>query len=189
MVAHRFARILRVQEFCEKVLTGEGVAVISLAQMADIKKNSGKNILFVCTGNTCRSPMAEGLFRKALGTRLGWTVRSAGVAASVGSKESRDTATVLEKRGVSLTSFRSQQVSRALIEQSDAIFAMTCSHLAVLEDEFPEFVHKFYLAGDFAEDGGDVPDPIGMGAKAYEEVALVLEDAFPGIIRFLEAGE
>jgi protein-tyrosine-phosphatase len=107
----------------------------------------------------------------------------------VGSKESRDTAKVLEKRGASLTSFRSQQVSRELIEQADAVFAMTCSHLAVLEDEFPDFVDKFYLAGDFAEDGGDVPDPIGMGAKAYEEVALVLEEAFPGIIRFLEAGE
>jgi protein-tyrosine-phosphatase len=178
-----------LQEICEKVLTREGGAVVSFAQMAGKDKDSGKNVLFVCTGNTCRSPMAEGLFRKALGTRRGWTVRSAGVAASVGSKESRDTAKVLEKRGASLTSFRSQQVSRALIEQADTVFAMTCSHLAVLEDEFPDFIDKFYLAGDFAEDGGDVPDPFGMGAKAYEEVALVLEEAFPGIIRFLEAGE
>lgn len=183
MEAYRYARILR-ESFDER-----GGGVVRLAQMSGKEKDSGKNVLFVCTGNTCRSPMAEGLFRKALGKRPGWTVRSAGVAASVGSKESRDTAKVLEKRGASLTSFRSQQVSRELIEQADAVFAMTCSHLAVLEDEFPDFVDKFYLVGDFAEDGGDVPDPIGMGAKAYEEVALVLEEAFPGIIRFLEAGE
>lgn len=133
--------------------------------------------------------MAEGLFRKALGHRSGWMVQSAGVAASVGSKESRDTAKILEKRGASLANFRSQQVSRKLIEQADAVFAMTESHLYALEDEFPEFSEKFYLAGDFVEGGGDVPDPIGMGAKAYEEVATVLDAAFPGIICFLEAGE
>ena len=136
--------------------------------------------------------MAEGLFRKALGRRDGWVVRSAGVAASVGSKESRDTANVLRDRNAALQEFRSQQVSETLIREADAVFAMTQGHLYALEDEFPDHCDKFYLLGDFVDDeacDGDVPDPIGMGPLAYEEVAKVLESAFPGILLFLEAGE
>lgn len=157
--------------------------------MPDTTSTNGVTVLFVCTGNTCRSPMAEGLFRKALGQRAGWVVRSAGVAASVGSKESRDTAKVLSDRGAPLEGFRSQQVSKALIESADAVFAMTQGHLYALEDEFPGHTDKFYLIGDFVDEeafDGDVPDPIGMGPRAYEEVARVLELAFPGILRFLE---
>lgn len=135
--------------------------------------------------------MAEGLFRKALGHRVGWVVRSAGVAASVGSKESRDTAKVLSDQNASLQGFRSQQVSAALIEEADAVFAMTQGHLYALEDEFPEHTDKFYLLGDFVDDpaiAGDVSDPIGQGPRAYQEVARVLNAAFPGVLRFLEAG-
>jgi len=134
--------------------------------------------------------MAEGLFRKALGTRQDWVVCSAGVAASVGSRESRDTAKVLSDRAASLTNFRSQQVSERMIEEADAVFAMTLGHLSALEYDFPDHTDKFYLLGDFVDDpalAGDVPDPIGQGSRAYQEVAQVLEAAFPGVLRFLEA--
>jgi protein-tyrosine-phosphatase len=154
------------------------------------RSTPAKNVLFVCTGNTCRSPMAEGLFRKALGTRQDWVVCSAGVAASVGSRESRDTAKVLSDRAASLTNFRSQQVSERMIEEADAVFAMTLGHLSALEYDFPDHTDKFYLLGDFVDDpalAGDVPDPIGQGSRAYQEVAQVLEAAFPGVLRFLEA--
>ncbi|MEN9990821.1 MAG: hypothetical protein RLZZ224_523 [Verrucomicrobiota bacterium] len=160
-----------------------------MIESGDASKGS---VLFVCTGNTCRSPMAEGLFRKEVSDRGHWVVASAGVAASVGSKESRETAKVLQAHGAELTSFRSQQVSAELIEQADAVFAMTLGHLEVLEDEFPEYTDKFYLVGDFLDGdqaGSDVPDPIGMGARAYEQVAAVLKAAFPGILRFLQAGQ
>ena len=135
--------------------------------------------------------MAEGLFRKALGDREGWVVGSAGVAASVGSKENRETTNLLRDRGVALKDFRSRQVSEEMIAAADAVFAMTEEHLYVLEEEFPGCSDKFYLLGDFVDNDefdGEVPDPIGMGARAYAEVAQLFEAAFPGVIRFLEAG-
>ena len=136
--------------------------------------------------------MAEGLFRHAVAKEKGWTVKSAGVSASVGSKASRDTIRVLESRGITLEEFRSQQVDEAMLREADAIFAMTESHLYYLEEDFPEFADKFYLVCDFVDLPGkgvgcDVPDPIGMGSKAYEQVAKVIEQAIPGIMSFLGA--
>jgi protein-tyrosine-phosphatase len=159
-------------------------------------KNQGpkKNILFVCTGNTCRSPMAEGLFGKAVEGRSGWVVKSAGVAASAGSKASRETLLYLESRGIHMKNFRSQPVSAQLLREADAVFVMTESHLFALEDDFPDFADKYYLVCDFIDPAVessrcDVPDPIGMGQAAYEKVAKLFDAAFPGISRFLEAGK
>ena len=68
---------------------------------------------------------------------------------------------------------------------------MTRNHLAVLEDRFPEHSDKYYLACDFVDIGGrglgaDVPDPIGMGKKAYQDVADVLSQAIPAIISYID---
>jgi len=168
--------------------------VIIVAAMAGKNQGPKKNILFVCTGNTCRSPMAEGLFGKAVEGRSGWVVKSAGVAASAGSKASRETLLYLESRGIHMKNFRSQPVSAQLLREADAVFVMTESHLFALEDDFPDFADKYYLVCDFIDPAVessrcDVPDPIGMGQAAYEKVAKLFDAAFPGISRFLEAGK
>ncbi|MGJ8697440.1 MAG: low molecular weight protein arginine phosphatase [Verrucomicrobiaceae bacterium] len=148
-----------------------------------------RKVLFVCTGNTCRSPMAEGIFRKASEGK-GYEVGSAGVAAMPGGSASRETVDSLKDRGIELEGFRSRMVDEEMLKEAEAVFCMTEGHLEMLEMMFPQYEEKYHLACDFAEVDGrvgvDVPDPIGMGRPAYEEVAKVLEEAVVGVIGFLD---
>ena len=135
--------------------------------------------------------MAEGLFRKAVAGRGDYKVSSAGVAASRGAPCNPETATLLKKREATLDTFVSRQVSDAILSTATHVFAMTHSHLQTLEARFPRHADKFYLACEFAEIpnegiGIDVPDPIGMGRRAYEEVAGVLDIAIPSIIAYID---
>ena len=135
--------------------------------------------------------MAEGLFRKAVAGRGDYKVSSAGVAASRGAPCNPETATLLKKREAMLDNFVSRQVSDAMLSAATHVFAMTHSHLQTLEARFPRHADKFYLACEFAEIpnegiGIDVPDPIGMGRRAYEEVADVLDIAIPSIIAYID---
>lgn len=150
-----------------------------------------KSVLFICTGNTCRSPMAEGLFRKAVEERGDFEVLSAGVAAYPGDPANPETSKLLSGRGISLASFSSQPVTQELVEKATHVFAMTSGHLEALENLFPNYSDKFYLTCEFVEIpgrgvGADVPDPIGMGRKAYEETAKTLDQAIPTLIAFID---
>jgi len=149
-----------------------------------------KKVLFVCTGNTCRSPMAEGLFRKLVAKNTDYEVLgSAGVAAYRGDKISGETATVLKQQSAELPEFRSQPVDQEMLEKATHVFAMTESHLDMLIHAFPDYAEKCNLVCDFISFNGkvgvDVPDPIGQGPRAYNAVAKVFEHALPSLVMFM----
>lgn len=134
--------------------------------------------------------MAEALLRKAIGDKSGIEVGSAGVAAMPGQSASHETLSIVRSKKASLSGFHSRQVDEDLLSSADLIVAMTNSHAAMVRQFFPECADSVSLLCDYINDdeglaGGDVPDPIGMGAKAYEEVASVIELALPEIIRRL----
>ena len=135
--------------------------------------------------------MAEMIFRKAVAGRDDYAVESAGVAASKGAVCSRETREIVEGLGAWAEGFRSQRVSEKVLAGATHVFAMTRGHLEVLEEDFPQFSDKYFLVCEFVEVAGrgygaDVPDPIGMGKRAYEDVARVLERAIPAMIEYMD---
>ena len=152
-----------------------------------------KYVLFVCTGNICRSPMALGLFRRLLGNRKDITADAAGVHAVRGQPPSVHAIDVCRARGVDLAPFRSQPLTATLVDGATHIFAMTSSHLETIHLLFPQSADKTFLLREFEEPGAtlwrDLPDPIGMGREVYEECAESIEKALPSVLAFVEETE
>ncbi|MEP6937655.1 MAG: serine hydroxymethyltransferase [Chthoniobacterales bacterium] len=152
-----------------------------------------KNVLFVCTGNICRSPMAEGLFRRLIGNRKDLKVTSAGLHAVHGQPPSLYAIEVLEREGVDITQLRSQPLTATLVEGASHIFAMTGAHLDNIQMLFPHGAEKSFLLREFEEAGTtvwrDVPDPIGCGRDVYEVCAATIKNALPSVLAFVEQTE
>jgi protein-tyrosine-phosphatase len=149
------------------------------------------HVLFVCTGNTCRSPMAQAILQHLVAERDDFLASSAGIAASSQSSANPQTLNVLKKKNIQLDSFTSQPVTAELLENCTHVVTMTKQHLDYLESVFPQHSDKFYQFGEFVdiEHNGrvsDIPDPIGMGSQAYEQVAQIFEAGMPALIAYID---
>lgn len=132
-------------------------------------------VLFVCTGNTCRSPMAEHLARSidahsppsAITTRF----VSAGIAAADDMPPTPEAVRTLKRWGVDLSGHRSQSLSPELIERAEVIYTMTPSHAEAVMHAAPDAAHKVFPLGEAEV----VTDPIGQGQAVYDETADQIE--------------
>ena len=146
------------------------------------------SILFVCSANQCRSPMAEVLFEAFLsgkGAIEEWRVESAGVWAYDGSRATTHAQTVMAERGLDVSKHLSQLTSSSLLEQFDLTLVMEERHKTVLQEQNPELADRIYLLREIADQEGDFEDPVGGSLDLYrsaaDELEMIIKDSYDRI--------
>ena len=146
------------------------------------------HILFVCTGNTCRSPTAEALLRRALADRgvSGVTVASAGTGAWDGSPASEGAYLVGLENGLDLSGHRARLLTREVIRSSDLILTMSSQQRARVEAMGAG--DKAHELTGYAGASGDVNDPYGSDLDAYRRTYAELERLTEAVVARVTAG-
>ncbi len=160
--------------------TGAGTFSVARAGVIDeriLQRLADFTVLFICSGNTCRSPMAAALATSMLAKKLGVrpeelplrhvVVQSAGVHAQRGMRAAREAVDTVKQMGADLSAHFSQPATVDVLRRADVIYTMTQAHRDELVEIFPGAAGKTQRI----DPRGDVPDPIGAGVGAYREVA------------------
>ena len=155
------------------------------------ERKQEKLVVFVCTANVCRSPMAEKLFEDALNrSEIKKNVRvfSAGISAMDGDQPSDNSIQACQELGLDITDHRSAALTRATLVNASAIFCMTESHRALLNMYFevPESTSIFLMREFIEQESKELPDPYGQDIEVYRECRDRMKEALPSLLNWVE---
>ncbi|MDZ7363579.1 MAG: low molecular weight protein arginine phosphatase [candidate division KSB1 bacterium] len=165
-----------------------------------MSQNSKFNILFVCSGNSCRSPLAEGLLRMKIPSRLQdeVVIKSAGTLGIEGLPAASYSVQIVQEMGGDISGHRSQGVTKELMAEADLVLAMAAEHVEYLHGEYPQYRENVFLLKRFARaanepgdhEDDDIFDPIGSSKETYracaEMIDAELERIMPTLINFIQ---
>jgi protein-tyrosine phosphatase len=153
------------------------------------------NILFVCTANICRSPMAGVMFERLVRNKKlsgRWTAASAGTWAQDGNRASANGRELMSNWGMDLGKHRSRVVNPELLERADLILTMEKSHKEAILAEFKETAGRVFLLSEMVGENREIRDPYGGSMQEYHETAMeiaaYLENGLPKILELVERG-
>jgi len=138
-----------------------------------------RSILFVCTANQCRSPMAEAIMKDYLNNmdlKTEWEVQSAGTWAESGFPATAFGIKAMAERGLDTSGHSSQPVRSELLNQNDLILTMEAGHKEAIQVEFPAVRHKVFLLSEMAEVKTNIEDPIGGSFEDYLNTANEIDE-------------
>jgi glycine hydroxymethyltransferase len=152
-----------------------------------------KTFLFICTGNICRSPMAEALFRHATPGRTDYRAISAGLGAVDGQPPSVYSVQAMKEIGMDISKQRSRMLTAEMVKQADYILGMTHSHVDTVMLLYPQAAEKTFLLREFDDTldpyEKDISDPIGGSYEVYLNCRDQIEQGMASLLRFIEQGE
>ena len=162
-----------------------------------LKVNSKFQVLFVCTGNACRSPMAEGILKKMLpeNSKDKIHICSAGTGGFLNISATYLAIEIARENGADIQHHLSQGITNFLMQRSNLVLVMAKKHEKLLKTQFPKFQENVFLLKDFAlenknDSNPDIDDPIGQSkefySKIYSEIELEIIRILPEVLKRAE---